>query len=106
MRAEHRQSLLYAMRKLKEYKPHIRSIYIYGSCARGTETSKSDVDLFLFMNDGTSSRLMREIRCEVIPLEDGLPEVDVHFSTTDQFSGSQVFNTQLEREAVEIWRRN
>ena len=102
----HAESLAYAIKALKPYKRYIRSIYLYGSCARGEQRKGSDVDIFLFLKEGTEPRLMREIRTVVMPEDYTLPEVDVHFSTSDTFSGVRTFRQALEKEAVRLWPRD
>ena len=37
-------------------KPYIKTIYLYGSCARGEEKYSSDVDLFLELSESFRSR--------------------------------------------------
>jgi len=102
----HAKSLAYAIRALKPYKPYIKAIYLYGSCARCEQKSSSDVDLFLFMTAETSPEIMREIRANLSPGDTSLPEVDVHFSTNEEFSGCKTFNNNLKKEAKLIWEKN
>ena len=44
-----RNAAEYALRAIQSscIKPYIKTIYLYGSCARGEEKYSSDVDLFL-----------------------------------------------------------
>lgn len=103
----HVKSLLYALNVLKsnKYKEHIREIYLYGSCARGHQKFDSDVDLFLFVDEGVSDQLIRELRIAVSPDDYTLPEVEIKISKTNYFSNSRIFQTNLEREAILLWKR-
>lgn len=102
----HAESLAYAIKALKPYKPYIRAIYLYGSCARHEQKSSSDVDLFLYVTPDASPKLMREIRANISPDNISLPEVDVHFSMDNEFSGCRVFNNNLKKEAKLLWPKN
>lgn len=99
----HAKSLAHAINFLKPYMKQIRKIYLYGSCARCEQKDGSDVDLFLFMTPETSPKLMRQIRTGISPDDITLPEVDVHFSTDDTFSGCKTFNNILSKEAKLLW---
>lgn len=102
----HAESLRYALNVLSqpEYKKYIRAVYLYGSCARREQKFNSDVDLFLFLDEGMPDDLIREMRMAVIP-HYSLPEVEIKFSKTDLFSNSRHFNRNLERDGRLIWER-
>lgn len=104
--SRHAQSLQYALNVLRapKYKPYIRSVYLYGSCARLQQTFHSDVDLFLFLDNEIPDDLIREMRLEVIP-HYSLPEVEIKYSKNEDFSNSYHFNQNLERDAKLIWER-
>ncbi|MDE6888625.1 MAG: nucleotidyltransferase domain-containing protein [Eubacterium sp.] len=104
--SRHAQSLQYALNVLRtpKYKPYIRSVYLYGSCARLQQTFDSDVDLFLFLDREMPDHLIREMRLDVIP-HYSLPEVEIKYSKNDEFSSSYQFNQNLERDARLIWER-
>ena len=53
-----RNAAEYALRTIQSscIKPYIKTIYLYGSCARGEEKYSSDVDLFLELSESFRSR--------------------------------------------------
>ena len=53
-----RNAAEYALRAIQSscIKPYIKTIYLYGSCARGEEKYSSDVDLFLELSESFRSR--------------------------------------------------
>ena len=53
-----RNAAEYALRAIQSscIKPYIKTIYLYGSCARGEEKHSSDVDLFLELAESFRSR--------------------------------------------------
>lgn len=105
-KSRHAQSLQYALNVLKQqkYKRYIRAIYLYGSCARCEQKFDSDVDVFLFLDDDIPANLIREMRSDVIP-DYTLPEVEIKFSKTNEFSTSYHFNKNIERDCKLIWKR-
>ena len=104
--SRHAQSLQHALDVLKqpEYKQYIRSIYLYGSCARKEQKYDSDVDLFLFLDNQAPDELIRRMRLDVIP-HFTLPEVEIKFSKTNEFSSSRQFSRNIERAGKLIWER-
>ena len=53
-----RNAAEYALRTIQSscIRPYIKTIYLYGSCARGEEKYSSDVDLFLELSESFRSR--------------------------------------------------
>ena len=53
-----RDAAEYALRTIQSscIRPYIKTIYLYGSCARGEEKYSSDVDLFLELSESFRSR--------------------------------------------------
>lgn len=103
----HARSLEHALQILgqEEYRRYIRAIYLYGSCARGNPKYDSDVDLFLQMEADTPKKLLRQMRLDVMPEEEGLPAVELKVNTGEGFSSSRQFNENIEREGKLLWER-
>lgn len=104
----HKESLEYALDVLfsDTYKQFIKSIYLYGSCARREQRYNSDVDLFIFTTKDINRSVLRSLRYDVIPENGKLPDVQLNYSDTDEFSSDRLFNSNLNREAKLIWVRN
>ena len=102
----HEQSLIYALNvlKQKEYKQYISAIYLYGSCARGTQSFDSDVDLLIRLSDSTPKKLLRRMRVDVTP-DISLPEVELKFYFGNTFSNSFQFNKNIEQEGILLWEK-
>jgi predicted nucleotidyltransferase len=99
--------LVYALNVLKQdkFKKHIKAIYLYGSCARGDQTVRSDVDLFIKVFEDTPQKTLLSMRKEVMSGDLSLPEVELKFSRNDNFSSSEQFNQNIEREGKLLWER-
>lgn len=106
-KTRHAESLQYALDILlgDVYRPYIKAIYLYGSCARCEQTESSDVDLFLFLDKSIPHKKRITIRCDVIPDNYLLPEVDIHYSFSDRFSIDKTFQSELERDGRLLWER-
>lgn len=104
----HVKSLDYALKVLlsKKYVEYIKSIYLFGSCARITQKYSSDVDLFVFLDQTMSKSLFFSLRGDVSPDDYTLPEIDLHCTTSNTFSTSNAFNNNLIKEAKLIWKRD
>ena len=105
--SRHAKSLAYALDvlNLDKYKQYIDEIYLYGSCARMKQKYSSDVDLFLKVRKDTPQKVLLEMRRDVISIEEGLPEVEIKFSSTETFSSSSQFNDNIKMEGKLLWRR-
>lgn len=107
MDQRHEQTLLYALDVLgkEHYKMYVKSIYLYGSCARGTQKIHSDVDIFLFINSDMPDGAIRRLRSEVTPDDAMLPEVDLKISKCESPTCSRQFNENLEKDGILLWER-
>ncbi|MBE5935025.1 MAG: nucleotidyltransferase domain-containing protein [Lachnospiraceae bacterium] len=105
--SRHAKSLANALEVLScsEYKQYIEEIYLYGSCARGEQKYSSDVDLFIKVKEDTPQKVLLDMRRQVMPEDEKLPEVELKFSSTDNFSSSSQFNTNIKTEGKLLWRR-
>ena len=105
--SRHRISMDLAIQKLVDKFPeYIREIYLYGSCARGEQKFSSDVDLFVRVQENTPTRVLRKMRIEAMPDEDNLPEVDLKFTSGENFSQSYRFNENIKKEGKLIWKKD
>ena len=96
-----------AVRKLiEEFSEYIKEIYLYGSCARGEQKFSSDVDLFVRVQENTPTRVLRKMRIEAMPDDDNLPEVDLKFTSGENFSQSYRFNENIKKEGKLIWKKD
>ena len=55
------------------------------------------MDVLVKVSDDTSPRIMRQMRAEVIPEQYDLPEVDLKFSSGEEFSTSYRFNENIKK---------
>lgn len=105
MSSPHAESLAYAIKALKPFKPHIDAIYLYGSCARGEQTHSSDVDVFLRLRANTPPQIVQEMRAAVISTDHTMPEVELSVGTGPNFSSFHQFDKNLSKEAILLWER-
>ena len=103
----HKKALDQAVQKLRtQFSNYVTAIYCYGSYARGEQKFWSDVDVLVKVSDDTSPRIMRQMRAEVIPEQYDLPEVDLKFSSGEEFSTSYRFNENIKKEGKLIWKKD
>lgn len=104
--SRHEEALNYALQVLsqEQYKAFIYEIYLYGSCARGTQKFDSDIDLLIKIDENIPKDVLRKMRMDVIP-DYNLPEVELKFFKEDTFSSSPQFNENLKKEGILLWKR-
>lgn len=103
----HKKALDQAVQKLRtQFSNYVTAIYCYGSYARGEQKFWSDVDVLVKVSDDISPRIMRQMRAEVIPEQYDLPEVDLKFSSGEEFSTSYRFNENIKKEGKLIWKKD
>ena len=103
----HRQATLYALRILlgENFSPYIQEVYLYGSCARGEEKYRSDVDLLVKVVPKTPARIMRRMKAEAVPDDCELPEVDVKGTSGGEL-GSDRFEKNVEKDRRLLWKKS
>lgn len=103
----HSKSLQHALQVLRQdkYAKYINAIYLYGSCARGTQKYDSDIDLLLMVQADTPKAILRQMQIEVMPEEIDLPPVELKISMGDTFSDSSQFNENIKRDGRLLWER-
>ena len=107
-----RRSLDYAISKIKNspVSSYVSNLYLYGSCARHEETYKSDVDLFLEINETAPLKDIRDeliiLKGAVTPTKSNLPEVDLKIVIGDKWkSDNMLYYKNIKREGVSLWDR-
>lgn len=107
MDKRHEQSLLYALDVLKQdsYRQFVKAVYLYGSCARGSQKFHSDVDLFLFVSSAMTNSMIRMLRSEITPDDDTWPEVDLKISKCAEPTSSRQFNENLKKDGILLWHQ-
>ena len=104
--SRHDQSIEYAMSVLLgDYSDYLQEIRLFGSCARGQQRYRSDVDLLIVVSEGTPPRIMRQMRAAATPEDDTLPAVDLKFSTGPEYSTSAQFNRNIMEEGRTLWTK-
>ena len=103
MNNRHAKSLNYALSVLKQdkYKKYLKTIYLYGSCARKQQTYNSDVDLFI--QGDIPHELILKLKTEVTPKDYTLPEVELKFA--DEVLSSRQFKENIEKDGVLLWKK-
>jgi len=89
--------------------PFVHAIYLYGSCARGTQSWNSDVDLLLELQAGvqedpTLRKALRLLRTEVSSDELDDAETDLRITIgADWRQSEQQFYKNIQEEGIQIW---
>ena len=88
------------------YQEYIKSIYLYGSCAKGTQKYRSDVDLFVECNELFTPEIGREMRLAVMPEAKDTPEVELKFITATCWKQNQdPFSKNLRKDGILLWKK-
>ena len=105
-----KKTLEYALCRLSEsvLSPYITNVYLYGSCARGEQTYKSDVDLLVeFSEDIDPIKCgpdIIQLKGDISPSSLEFPEVDMHVVIGDGWRNSKkLYHQNVRREGIEIW---
>lgn len=91
------------------HKPYIKTIYLYGSCARGEEKYSSDVDLFLELSESFRSRpelkkYLYLLKSEVSSEELDDAETDLKIVVGDDWKRNKMlYYTNVRKEGIQIW---
>lgn len=105
--ARFEKTIEYALSVLlsQPYREYIEAVYLFGSCARGTQRYSSDIDLLVQHTEKMDSAHARMLRIAVMP-EMMLPEVDVKFVNGDAWKKRRdPFSRNLVREGELLWKR-
>lgn len=103
-------SIKYAIDKIKKSRlsPYVKSLYLYGSCSRKEQSYDSDVDLFLVLSPLINKELYHDdiliLKSEVTPVDNSLPEVDLHIEIGDKWEKSNMlYYNDIKKEGIQIW---
>lgn len=90
------------------YGKTLKSIILYGSYARGTQTAESDIDIALLLDRKPGKRQKENMidRLAQHELECGrvLSVVDIQKSQFDIWKESLPFYMNIEKEGIELWK--
>lgn len=102
--SRHGTSLQHALDVLTRplYSRYIKAIYLYGSCARCSQTYHSDVDLLVIVEQ-MPQKMMRDLKTEVTPNDYTLPEVELNICDGQIYSSR--FKQNIERDGKLLWER-
>ena len=106
-----RDAAEYALRTIKSscIRTYIKTIYLYGSCARGEEKYSSDVDLFLELSESFRSRpelkkYLYLLKSEVSSEELDDAETDLKIVVGDDWKKNKMlYYTNVRKEGIQIW---
>ena len=106
-----RNAAEYALRTIQSscIRPYIKTIYLYGSCARGEEKYSSDVDLFLELSESFRSRpelkkYLYLLKSEVSSEELDDAETDLKIVVGDDWKRNKMlYYTNVRKEGIQIW---
>ena len=58
------------------------------------------------VKENTPARILRKMRIEAMPDETDLPEVDLKFTSGENFSQSYRFNENIKKDGNLIWKKD
>lgn len=90
------------------YGKHIDAVILYGSYARGTQTSESDVDLAMILKPGHTEEMHKKITDIIVDLEleYGVVFSTVPIDTADYANrrGISPFYKNINKEGIVLWK--
>ena len=106
-----RNAAEYALKVIQSscIKPYIKTIYLYGSCARGEEKYSSDVDLFLELSESFLSRpelkkYLYLLKSEVSSDELDDAETDLKIVVGDEWKKNKMlYYANVRKEGIQLW---
>lgn len=106
----HQKALEYAIEAIRTSPvfPYVVGVYLFGSCAKQTETEKSDVDLFMELNlpeeiDDDMRTELRLLKTDVTSEDWREPEVDLKIVIGDEWKTStMMFYKNVRKEGIEV----
>ena len=106
----HQKALEYALQTIRTSPvyPDVTGVYLYGSCAKQTETERSDVDLLVELNlteelDDDMRTDLRLLKTDVMTDDWRDPEVDLKFVIGDEWKTStMMFYKNIQKEGIQI----
>ena len=110
----HQKALEYALEYLNHsvFKQYINNVILYGSCARGEENYRSDVDLLIEFDERfldvkkEMNREFRMLNSEIGTNELHDPEVDVKLVFGNDWKTYKIcFFDYIKRDGFNVWRR-
>lgn len=84
------------------YEDYITDIILYGSLVRGQATVNSDIDILMIYKD-LDADTMRSIRSDCRELSS--LELDLHFLTEYAFSINNLYNANVKRDGISLWKK-
>lgn len=99
-RVESFPQVVNVIRDVSKRYPHLRKVAVFGSFARGEQTSRSDVDVLALADDGTGPSEYNEIG---FSLADALGR-DVDFISSLEGS-PKYFTDSIKRDGVVVYER-
>lgn len=92
----------------KVYGDHLEKIVLYGSYARGEETQESDVDIALFVKEG-STEFMHDKMTDIVieyELEQGvtLSVMPIEVQKYQRWNKTIPFYMNLDKEGIVLWK--
>ena len=95
----HDELVAYALPRLAQ-NDFVQKVYLFGSCARQTETWDSDVDLFVVVDDAITDREIRQLQLSAVPEDYRMPEVDIAVYRNSSLNDTSFFVSQTQSD----WR--
>jgi predicted nucleotidyltransferase len=88
---QHRRAINHVVQKLIG-NPYIDSVFLFGSCAKGVATEKSDIDMFVVTNESVNDDTHEAFHllygaADDLPLDDYI-SCDVLTATRDEFESN------------------
>lgn len=108
----HRKAVDYALERIKESEllKYTYKVILFGSCARGEERPKSDVDILLLLNDEVQSvpdhmRLIHKLKSVIEPEDWHYPDVDLKIYLRDSYNKADkdIFFKTIRKDGVQLW---
>lgn len=106
-RERHSRSLDYAINQIVNWNASacIEAIYLYGSYARGKYGYDSDVDIYIELHKEPDRKALRKLKCDILPNDSSLPDVDLHFGFAPLETYSDLFHQNIKEDGILLWKK-
>lgn len=104
----HMEALQYAMNVISQsaIAPYVEELYLYGSCAKGTQGWNSDVDLLLVLSTDAAYLKREVIQLKGQVSKDDIYAVDVDLKVAygqDWKKNTMLYYKNIAREGRKLW---
>ena len=89
--------------------PFVKEVILYGSCARGEQNSKSDIDILIVLTgkENIETDRLRQFKAESMFVGFQYPETDLHFTFNENWrNDSGLYFQNVRKDGIALWTQS